>query len=199
MNLNLSFIWDALVVLFVGFCLMRIVGKKTVAEMSGLEIITLLAMGSVIGHAIGQQGLWKTVAVLCIFVALLMIVQTLSLKFDPVEKLFLGKATLIIEDGKIIAENLSKLRMSVDQLEAKLREKGISSFTEVKTGTMELSGQIGYELLRNAKPVTMGELEKILAQLHLKQPPTQQTNEENNLFSEVIHHEHQQDIPAKYD
>ncbi|TJY39871.1 DUF421 domain-containing protein [Cohnella pontilimi] len=166
---------------------MRIVGKKTVVEMTGLETITLLAMASVISHAIGQKGLWITVAVLCVFVALLMSIQSLSQKYEPVEKLFIGKATLIIQDGEIIEENLKKLRMSVDQLEAKLREKGISSFTEVKTGTMEISGQIGYELMRHAKPVTIGELEKILSQQNLSQ--SLNTNEENNLFREVIQHD----------
>ncbi len=59
--MNLSFIWEALAVLFVGFCLLRILGKKTAAEMTGLEIITLLAMASMIGHAISGHGLWKTI------------------------------------------------------------------------------------------------------------------------------------------
>ncbi|MEI0738975.1 YetF domain-containing protein [Paenibacillus sp. JTLBN-2024] len=38
----------------------------------------------------------------------------------------MGKATLVIQDGKIIPQNLKKLRLSADQLEAKLRVKGIS-------------------------------------------------------------------------
>jgi uncharacterized membrane protein YcaP (DUF421 family) len=46
--MNLNFIWEAITVLFVGFCLLRITGKKTVGEMTGLEIINLLAMGVVV-------------------------------------------------------------------------------------------------------------------------------------------------------
>lgn len=55
--MNLNFIWEALIVLFVGFCLLRIAGKKTAGEMTGLEIITLLAMASMIGHAVSGDGL----------------------------------------------------------------------------------------------------------------------------------------------
>jgi uncharacterized membrane protein YcaP (DUF421 family) len=55
--------------------------------------------------------------------------------------------------------------MSVDQLEARLRENGISSITDVKTASIEITGQLGYELMKHAKPVTIGDLEKTLDQL----------------------------------
>ncbi|MEK4360187.1 YetF domain-containing protein [Paenibacillus sp. FSL M7-1455] len=196
--MNLSFIWEALAVLFVGFCLLRILGKKTAAEMTGLEIITLLAMASMIGHAISGHGLWKTIVTLCIFVALLITVQVLAIKLDWVERWFMGKATLVIQDGKIIPQNLKKLRLSADQLEAKLRAKGISSFADVKTATIEMSGQIGYELMRHAKPVTIGEFEQALAQLQLKLPQ-QQTQPNGNLFDEVLRQEHEHRISPDLD
>lgn len=197
-QMNLSFIWEALAVLFVGFCLLRILGKKTAAEMTGLEIITLLAMASMIGHAISGHGLWKTIVTLCIFVALLITVQVLAIKLDWVERWFMGKATLVIQDGKIIPQNLKKLRLSADQLEAKLRAKGISSFADVKTATIEMSGQIGYELMRHAKPVTIGEFEQALAQLQLKLPQ-QQTQPNGNLFDEVLRQEHEHHISPDLD
>ncbi len=195
--MNFHFIWEALTVLFVGFCLLRIVGKKTAGEMTGLEIITLLAMASMIGHAISGDGLWKTLITLCIFVSLLITVQFLAVKWDWVEKFFMGKATLVIQDGKILPESLKRLRLSVDQLEAKLREKGISSFNDVKSATIEISGQIGYELMRHAKPVTVGGLEIALAQLQAKLP--QQPKQNDNLFNEVIHQEHLHPIPRELD
>ncbi len=78
----------------------------------------------------------------------------------------MGKATPVIRDGRVISANLRKLRMSVDQLEARLRENAISSLSDVKkSATIEMSGQLGYELVRDAKPVTVGELELILANL----------------------------------
>jgi uncharacterized membrane protein YcaP (DUF421 family) len=196
--MNLNFIWEALVVLSVGYCLIRIAGKKTVGEMTGLEIITLLAMASMIGHAVAGDGLWRTVTTLCIFVALLITIQSLAVKFDRVEKLFMGKATLVIQDGEILPANLKKLRLSVDQLEAKLRTKGISSFTHLKTATIEVSGQIGYEWMRHAKPVTIGELEKALAQFQKTLPPQQQ-KQTDNLFNEVRTSKHRKPISPKLD
>ncbi|MBB6670847.1 DUF421 domain-containing protein [Cohnella nanjingensis] len=194
--MDFKFIWEAVIILFFGFCLLRITGKKTIGEMTGLEIITLLAMASVIGHAVAEDGLWETAITLSVFVALLLAVQYLSIKFDWVERWFMGKATVVIQNGKIVEANLKKLRLSVDQLEAKLRENGISSFRDLKTATIEISGQLGYEWAKHAQPVTLGDLEKLFASLHSVQPPKQQKQEEN-LFNEVMQHKHQHRIPPE--
>ncbi|MFD0870338.1 Protein of uncharacterised function (DUF421) [Chlamydia abortus] len=185
----MAFIWNALVILLCGFILLRFMGKKTVAEMTGLEIITLLAMASVTGHAVAEDGLWKTIVTLVIFVALLIAVQYLAMKFNLIEQLFIGRSTLVIKDGKILTQNLKKLRITVDQLEARLRENGISSFSDVKTGTIEINGMLGYELMRQAKPVTIGELEQILASLNLMRPK-ERSEPKLNLFDEVAMNEH---------
>lgn len=133
--------------------------------MSGLEIITILAIASTTGHAISEQGLIKTIIALCSLVALLILIQFLVIKFNFVKRLLIGKSTLVIQDGKIIINNLKKLRITIDQLEARLREKGISSITDVKTASIEITGQFGYELINNSKTVTLGELEKIIEDL----------------------------------
>lgn len=161
----MNYIWESLAILFTGVCLIRIAGKKTVAQMSGLEVITILAIASTTGHAISEQGLIKTILALCSLVALLMLIQFLAIKYNFVKRLFIGKATPVIQDGEIIVKNLKKLRISVDQLEARLREKGISSITDVKFASIEITGQFGYELMNHAKIVTLGDLEKKLEQL----------------------------------
>ncbi|CAH8713475.1 DUF421 domain-containing protein [Paenibacillus thiaminolyticus] len=196
--MKLHFTVEALIVLLTGFILLRILGKKTVGEMTGLEIITLLAMASMIGHAVKGDGLVKTIITLCVYVSLLLVVQYLALRFNWVEKWFMGRATLIIKDGQVITENLKKLRLTVDQLEAKLRATGIASISDVKCATLEISGHMGYELMRHAKPVTIGEMEKMLAQLEGK-PRKQKPKPKANLFTEVVEQEHREPIRPELD
>ncbi|MEK5391731.1 YetF domain-containing protein [Margalitia sp. FSL K6-0131] len=161
----MNFIWESMIILLTGVCLIRIAGKKTVAQMSGLEVITILAIASTTGHAISEQGLIKTIIALCSLVALLLLIQFLAIKFNFVKRLLIGKPTPVIQDGKIIMNNLKKLRITVDQLESRLREHGISSVTDVKTASIEITGQFGYELMNHAKTVTLGDLEKMIEQL----------------------------------
>ena len=158
----MNYIWESLIILFTGFCLLRIAGKKTIGEMSGLEIITTLAIASTTGHAISETGLIKTILALCTLVTLLIFIQFLTTKSKSVERLFIGKPIPVIQEGKVITNNLKKLRMTVEQLEAKLHENGILSITDVKNASIEITGQLGYELMKHAKPVTVGELEQIL-------------------------------------
>ncbi|WP_186328357.1 YetF domain-containing protein [Paenibacillus sp. 32O-W] len=91
---------------------------------------------------------------------------------------------MIIENGQIVQKNLRSIRMTVDQLEIRLRQNGIANISDVKTATIEPNGQVGYELMRHAKPVTVGELERILG---LK-PET--TMEQSILFQEVSTNHH---------
>lgn len=185
----MSFLLRAFIILVVGYFLMRFVGKKTASEMTGIEIITLLAMASMIGHGVGENGLWKTILVLCLFIAILTTVQYLSIKFDFAEKWIMGKAILVIQNGQVLSKNLKKLRMSVDQLESKLREQGIASITDVKTGTIEISGQLGYELVDEVKPVTFRDLQALAVQQQLPPLLPHQNNPNDNLFNEVIQQE----------
>ncbi|UUZ81990.1 DUF421 domain-containing protein [Paenibacillus sp. P26] len=203
--MDLNFIWEAFLILFVGFCLLRIAGKKAAEEMTGLEIITLLAMASMIGHAVAENDLWKTILILCLFVTMLITVQFLAVKFDTVEKWFIGKATLVIKDGQVIPENLKKMRMTVDQLEVKLRVKGVQSIADVKTATIEVNGQIGYELMRHARPVTIGEMEKMLAappfmaQAPQQQKQQQEQGQSGNIFKEVVYQQHEHPVSPELD
>lgn len=85
----------------------------------------------------------------------------------------------MIENGELQKQNLKKHRLTVDQLEMRLRTQGISKLSDVKNVTLESNGQIGYELSDDAKPFTMGEYKKFLRmQNNLQQP-------EDNLFKEI--------------
>ncbi|WP_233699465.1 DUF421 domain-containing protein [Paenibacillus profundus] len=178
------FFFEALIILSVGFCLLRILGKKTVSEMTGLELITMLSMASVTGHAVSEDGLGRTIITLCLFVALLITIQYLAIKFNFIENIIIGKATPVIKEGQLDPVNLKRLRMSVDQLEARMREKGISSMEDIKWGTIEISGELGYELTSKSKPLTVEELEKLLAQYGLVKPS--KAKPKNDLFQEVF-------------
>ena len=181
----MNYIWETIAILFTGICLLRIAGKKAVAEMTGVELITILTMASVTGHAISEKSLLKTIIALCSLIAFLLLIQFLTIKFNIIEKLFIGKATPVIQNGIIISNNLKKLRMSVEQLEAKLREHGISSITDVKSASIEMTGALGYELMKHARPVTLGELEQILNQLQ-SNIHQELTLDEHNLFKTSV-------------
>ncbi|WP_276355178.1 DUF421 domain-containing protein [Cohnella caldifontis] len=178
----MSIYYEAATVIVFGFAVLRLAGKKVMAEMTTLEMVTVLSIGTVIGHAVTENELWKTLIVIVIFVSILIVFQILALKFPWVEKVIIGRATLVIRDGRIVERNLKKLRMTMEQLELRLRRNGISNLSDVRTATIEVDGRIGYELVESAQPLTRGQAEQLLALLKVRTPPA---DVDHTLFEQI--------------
>ena len=80
--------------------------------------------------------------------------------------------------------------MTIDRLETRLRQAGISSIEDVQYATIEVSGQLGYELKNNKKPLTqedfikmMDEIAQLKAMINRETKP--QTNVGNDIFKEI--------------
>lgn len=65
----------------------------------------------------------------------------------------------------------------------RLRQKGISYIMDVKTGTIELDGDLGFELMPHAKPITKEELEKLLNKKDSEEPTG---SKGENIFELVV-------------
>lgn len=179
--MTMNFILEATFLLLTSVIVLRMAGKKAVAKMTGLETVIILAIGTTMGHAIKENKFWQVILILLFYGVFLICVQKLELKSKRLERYFIGEATLVIYDGKIITDRLNKLRMTQGQLEMRLRQKGISYISDVKIGTIEPDGEFGYELMPNAKPATLAELQRILNN-GINEPSLKQ----NNIFAKVV-------------
>ncbi|WP_248928784.1 DUF421 domain-containing protein [Paenibacillus hamazuiensis] len=180
----INFLWEAVILLSANLLLLRLAGKKSVAQMTILEIIVILAIGTTMGHAIKENELWQVITVTAVFILFLIVCQKLQLKSRLLEKYMIGTATLVIQDGTVLEQSLKKLRITQSQLEMRLRQKGISYISDVKVATIESDGGLGYELMPHAAPVTKEELLAILDKRPGQEDKSEKTDE--NIFNQVI-------------
>lgn len=164
--MDLSFIWKSFLLIISGILLLRISGRKSISQMTLAQTVVMISIGTIIVQPIVEKSVFKAIAAAAIFVAANIILEYLELKFNIFEKFVTGKSKIVIENGKLNIQNLKKLRLTVDQLEMRMRNQGITKIEDVKTGTLEPNGQLGYELNDDAKPLTVGEFKKLL-ELHL--------------------------------
>ncbi|AZR73159.1 hypothetical protein BBF96_07035 [Anoxybacter fermentans] len=82
----------------------------------------------------------------------------ISLKFRKGRKIIEGEPTLLIQNGKILEENLSKLRLTLDDLMKQLREKNIFKVSDVEFALMETDGKISVLPKSQNRPVTPKDL-----------------------------------------
>jgi uncharacterized membrane protein YcaP (DUF421 family) len=123
----------------------------------------MISIGTIIVEPIADHHILITMTAAAVFIAVLIGVEWLQLRWSLFQRLVKGRAVIVIQDGRVQVQNLKKLRLTIEALEMSLREEGISRISDVKTATFEPNGMIGYELSDAAKPVTLAQVEELLA------------------------------------
>jgi uncharacterized membrane protein YcaP (DUF421 family) len=163
--MEFTWIWKAVLIVLAGTLLLRIAGRKSISQMTLAQTVIMVGIGSLLIQPVAGKNIWTTIGVGLILVLTLMGMEFLQVKSDRVEKMITGKSKILVENGVINEPNFKKLRMTVDQLEMKLRQNGVSKITDVKWATLEPNGQVGIELMKQAKPVTIKEFQQLQAQI----------------------------------
>lgn len=182
---DFDFIWKAVLVFLGGFFLIRIIGRKSVAQLTVSTTIVMIAVGAIFVQPIVVDTVPKTLITIAVFIVILIGMEYLQLKSNFFEKLFHGKAKVVIENGKLNTQNLKKMRITVDKLEMQLRQSNISSIADVKIGTIEPNGQFGYELVDDAKPLTIREFKHLMGTM-LTPPQGESQKPIANIFDELV-------------
>jgi len=187
---DLNWIWQSILIFIVGTFILRIGGRKSISQMTISQTIVMIGLGSLLIQPVSGKGLLVTFLAAGILTILMIITEYLEIKIDFLETMFSGKAVIVIENGKPNIKNLKKLRMSIDRLETRLRQSGISSIEDVQYATIEVSGQLGYELKNNKRPLNQEDFIKLMSEIYelksmISNKAKPESNENNNIFKEI--------------
>lgn len=186
----MNIIWQTLLIFIIGSALLRVSGRKTISEMTMPQTIIMLMLGTLLIDPVSGNGLWTTFGVAALLLFTLMVTEYFQLKSDKIETIISGKAISVIENGMINENNMSKLRLTVEQLEERLRQKGISSIADVQMATMEVNGQLGYHLKENKQPATKEDIQQLVQLIQNGyQNEEKKSRIKDNIFSEMVEKE----------
>jgi uncharacterized membrane protein YcaP (DUF421 family) len=96
--------------------------------------------------------------VLGVWVLFSLIIDYLSLEVKWIHDFVYGNQTVLIKDGKVMEENLKKIRYTGDELLRDLRSKNIFNLADVQFAVMETTGEVNVLLKSDKKPVTSHDL-----------------------------------------
>ncbi|RKD30054.1 YetF domain-containing protein [Thermohalobacter berrensis] len=138
------------------WAILRIIGKKEMGRITYYNLATAAAMGTLAG---GLASDTRTnplyyVGPLLGYFALTYLMGYASLKSITARKIFEGEPTVVISNGKVMENNLRKMRLSTDNLMKKLREKKVFNVSDVEFAVMEPEGKISILLRKENQPVT---------------------------------------------
>ena len=81
-----------------------------------------------------------------------------NLKSYTARRIINAKTLILIENGRIIDKNMKKLRISINELMMKLREKDVFNLEDVQFAIMESNGQLSVLIKANKKPITPDDM-----------------------------------------
>ena len=139
----ISIIRTVILYAFVMFAI-RLMGKRQISDMQPSELVVTMVISDIASLPMQNtsQPLLSGVVPVLILVSLELTVSAVMLKSLRFRKLICGSPVVIIEDGKLLQKQLKRLRLSVDDLCAQLRQQNIFSIGDVQYCIMETNGSL---------------------------------------------------------
>ena len=122
----------------------RLLGKRQIGQMEPSEfVVTMLAanLASIPMEEVGIP-LYAGVVPMLVLLGAELLLSGLSMGSVGFRRLLCGKPVILIENGRILQENLRKTRVTIDELMGHLREKDVLNITTVQYAILETNGNL---------------------------------------------------------
>ena len=137
----------------------RLMGKRQIGQMEPSEfVVTMLAanLAAIPMEDVGipfYSGLIPILTVLGVELVL----SGISMGSVRFRRILCGKPVIMIENGRILRENLLKTRVTLDELTGHLREKDVLDLTTVQYAILETNGNLSVFLYPAEAPASAKE------------------------------------------
>ena len=124
--------------------LIRISGKRQVAQMGIHELVALLLISNAVQNAMngGDNSITGGLILACVLIGITLLLAVLTYRSRQIENLVQGRPTLLVHHGKVLRQNLAKELLSFRELLAMLRRQGVHDIHEIDQAILEPDGYI---------------------------------------------------------
>ncbi len=147
---------------FAAYCyvlfLVRVVGRKTMSQLTFFDFILGVTLGTLTANVVLGPDRISALLSLTVFSLLTVAVDYLHIKSFAMRKLLDSEPLVLIENGKIIDQNLRKTRLSLDELQMQLRQKNVFNIGDVEFAVIETNGKVSVLPRSQKQPLTPSDL-----------------------------------------
>lgn len=150
--------------------LLRLAGKRDLAQLNSFDLVVLLLLSNVVQNAvIGNDnsvsgGLFGAAVLIAINAA----VVRLANRYPRLQRLFEGIPTVLVRDGQPVPHALRRLGLRRGDVTAACRRQGADDISEIKEATLSPGGSIVVTLAEDHRDVTIADLRRAHAELVLQ-------------------------------
>lgn len=134
----------------------RLMGKRQIGEMEPAEFVVtmLVANLAAIPMQDGAIPLYSGLVPILTVLGLELVLSGLILRSVRLRQLLCGKPVILIDNGKILQENLKSARINLDELTGQLRAKDVLDIRTVQFAILETSGDLSVFPYPKEKPAS---------------------------------------------
>lgn len=122
----------------------RLMGKRQISEMQPSELVITLIVSEIAAIPMQNtsQPLLSGIIPVMVLVALEIAASVLMMKSGKFRKMMCGSPIVVIRDGKILQNEMRRLRLTTEDLCVQLRQQDIFSIEDVQYCIVETNGKV---------------------------------------------------------
>lgn len=139
---------------------LRIMGKRQIGQLQPFELVVAIMLSELAAVPMQNTGIPLINGIIPI-VTLLLLQITLSyinLKSEKARGIICGKPSIVIQNGKIDENALSRLQYNLNDLLEQLRSKNCARIADVEFAILETNGQLSVIPKSQKRPITPSDL-----------------------------------------
>lgn len=160
MNIDFKELWDvtfrAISSLITLFLVTKMLGKKQVSQLSLFDYVIGISIGNFAAEMtinLESNELNGILAVI-IFGVVAYIVSWITMKSIFLRRFFMGTPTILIQNGKILEDNLRKVKFDINDMLEEVRGAGYFDLSQVEYAVMEVNGNLSVLPKPEYRPLT---------------------------------------------
>lgn len=139
---------------------LRLMGKRQIGQLQPYELVIVIMLSAIAAVPMGNTGIpliSGLFPILTLIVAQVLL-SYVSLKSERARGIICGTPSVLIENGKIIEKELTRLRYNVNDLLEQLRSKDMPNIADVEFAILETSGQLSVIPKSQRRPMVPSDL-----------------------------------------
>ena len=137
----------------------RLMGKRQIGQMEASEFVVTMLVANLASIPMQDAAipLFSGLVPILTVLGMELVLSGLIMRSIQFRRLLCGKPVILIDNGKIIQENLRATRVTLDELTGHLREKDVMDLRSVQYAILETDGNLSVFPYPKARPASAGE------------------------------------------
>ncbi|MBO5129289.1 MAG: DUF421 domain-containing protein [Oscillospiraceae bacterium] len=146
----------AIILYLVLIGVIRVLGKRQIGQMEASEFVVTMLVANLAAIPMQDGGipLFSGLVPILTVLGVELTLSALALRSIRLRRLLCGKPVILIENGRILQENLRSTRVTLDELTGHLREKDVLDVQSVQYAILETNGNLSVFPYPAQLPVT---------------------------------------------